>query len=47
MIAIGIVNEGYDTSRMPGWENGTVGYQMETYMMLKIKLMADQPKVSG
>ena len=29
MIAIGIVNEGYDTSKMPGWENGTVGYQTD------------------
>lgn len=29
MIATGIVNEGYDTSKMPGWENGTVGYQTD------------------
>ena len=29
MIAIGIVNEGYDTSKMPLWENGTVGYQTD------------------
>ena len=29
MIAIGIVNEGYDTGKMPGWENGTVGYQTD------------------
>lgn len=26
MVAIGVVNEGYNTSKMPGWENGTVGY---------------------
>jgi len=29
IIAIGVVNEGYNTSKMPGWENGTVGYQTD------------------
>ena len=29
MMAIGIVIEGYDTGKMPGWENGTVGYQTD------------------
>lgn len=29
MLAIGVVNEGYNTSKMPGWENGTVGYYSE------------------
>ena len=26
MMAIGVVTEGYNTAKMPGWENGTVGY---------------------
>ena len=26
-VAIGVVNEGYNTSKKPGRENGTVGYQ--------------------
>ena len=29
MLAIGVVNEGYDTSKMPGVEKGTVGYFTE------------------
>lgn len=29
MVAIGVVNEGYDTSEMPGRKNGTVGYQID------------------
>ena len=29
IIVIGVVNEGYDTSEMPGWNVGTVGYQSD------------------
>ena len=29
MLAIGVVNEGYDTSKMPGVDKGTVGYFTE------------------
>ena len=29
MLSIGVVNEGYDTSKMPGVEKGTVGYFTE------------------
>ena len=26
MVVVGVVNEGYDTSRQPGLKDGTVGY---------------------
>jgi len=29
MIAIGVVNDGYDTSKMPGRKSGTVGYHTD------------------
>ena len=29
MLAVGVVNEGYNTSKMPGVEKGTVGYYTE------------------
>lgn len=29
IVALGVVNEGYNTSKMPGWEGGTVGYQTD------------------
>jgi len=29
IVAIGVVNEGYNTGKMPGWEDGTVGYQSD------------------
>lgn len=32
IVAIGVVNEDYNTSKMPGWENGTVGYQTDGHI---------------
>lgn len=29
MLGIGVVNEGYDTCRMPGWLNGSVAYHTD------------------
>ena len=28
-LAVGVVNEGYDNSQMPGWENESVGYHTD------------------
>ena len=29
IVAIGVVTAGYNTGKMPGWEDGTVGYQSD------------------
>ena len=29
MLVVGVVDEGYNTNKMPGMENGTVGYSTE------------------
>ena len=29
MLGIGVVNEGYDTCKLPGWKDGSVGYHTD------------------
>ena len=37
-VAIGVVNEGYDTNKKPGREDGTVGYQTDGFISHVAKL---------